>query len=166
MSDPTDSTQVPAGTPAIPGSIRAKILAGADFASKSVTLGPPWDVTVEIRSMDAADRAAFLGRLAERTSDPEHLFDIEGAAGTLLTDLYPQLIVKCTYNPDNGELVFSDADLPELEHRNGMLVAQLGDAICALNGLAANPETGADGIDELGKASTSSTPTGGASTVG
>lgn len=52
-------------------------------------------------------------------------------------DLYPKIVVWSLCNQD-GDLVFSDSDLPNLKKKNGAVIQRIGDLALKFNGLAPN----------------------------
>ena len=93
---------------------------------------PEWGVTVEVRGMTAAARASLLQRAAAN-------------GGTIdLVSMYPSLVVGCTYDPDTGERVFTEADYGPIGEKSGSAVERIAAAAMQLSGISA------DARDELG----------------
>jgi hypothetical protein len=112
-------------------SLREQILASSDIQSELVTI-PEWGVTVEVRGMTAAARAAMLQHAA-------------GNGGTFdLVSLYPSLVVGSTYDPESGDRVFSESDYAAISDKSGAAVERIAAAAMRLSGISE------DARDELG----------------
>jgi len=112
-------------------SLRDQILASSDIQSALVDI-PEWDVTVEVRGMTAAARASLLQRAA-----------VNGG-GVDLTAMYPSLVIGCTFDPDTGERVFSEADFAAIGDKSGAAVERIAAEAMRLSGISE------DARDELG----------------
>lgn len=81
-------------------SIREQILNADDIETELVEV-PVWGVTVEVRSMDGRSRT----RLLKNAASTDGNIDME--------TLYPEMVIRCTFDPETGERIFveDDADL-------------------------------------------------------
>lgn len=104
------------------GGIRGKILAANDMTSETVEV-PEWGVTVEVRSLTAKKRAALLNDAANNNGKVD------------LTKIYPDMVIACTFDPETGEQVFSEADRDEIGGKNGKAVERIADVAGRISGL-------------------------------
>ncbi|WP_411721495.1 hypothetical protein [Mycetocola sp.] len=80
-------------------SIRDRIAAARPYASEVVDF-PLWDVKIEVRSISLGLRNEMLASVI----DPE-------TKEADVKRLYPELIIRTSFDPETGERVFSDDDL-------------------------------------------------------
>ncbi len=73
-------------------------IASAEDLDQEVLPVPEWDVEIGIRSMDGNARATLL----------ENFADEDGKVS--FRNLYPELLILCTFDPTTGEPVFEDTD--------------------------------------------------------
>lgn len=72
-----------------------------------------WGVTVQIRSMSAADRAHV--QMAARDEDGE--LDLD--------KLYPLLVIYSCYDPDDSQRIFTEDDIGPLKAKNGEIMEEI-----------------------------------------
>jgi hypothetical protein len=70
--------------------------------------------------------------------------------------MMPELVISCTFDPETGEQVFDETDLPNIMSKSGAALDKITTIAMRLSGF------GADAIDEAGKDSLS-TQNGGSS---
>lgn len=97
--------------------LREKILNAKDIKTELVTVSE-WDVTVEVRGLTGAQRAAALEK-ATVTSTNDAGDETQRRDDVKLSAL---LIIASTYDPETGQRVFGDNDIdPVLEKAAGPL---------------------------------------------
>lgn len=113
-------------------SLRDRILAADDIGAQTIEI-PQWDVTVEVRTMSAGRRSRMLQTcsLGDGTVD--------------LDRLYPMLIVATVFDPETGERVFEEADIPLLQEKSAGAIEFVAQAAMKMSGMTAQA------IDEEGK---------------
>lgn len=103
--------------------LRTLILAADDTQKESVEI-PEWGVTVEVRGMTGVERAAFM------TS----CFDAE--TQTVKFDrLYPEVVIACTFNPEDGSKVFEATDRDVLNTKAASATERIAKAAMRLSGI-------------------------------
>ena len=106
---------------------------------------PEWDVTLELRSMSARQRAAFASNV-DFTADGTVELD-----GNRVELMWGTVIQACCFDPDNGEPVFEAEDIEwMMEEKNANVVDSLANACLAVSGM------GADSDGDAGKDSSDS----------
>lgn len=103
--------------------LREKIFAADDIASELVEV-LEWDVTLEVRGMNGADRSRILELAASAT---------DGRIG--IGSMYVETVVASTYDPETGERVFTDADKEMLMTKSASAIdrlAQVGMRLSAM----------------------------------
>jgi hypothetical protein len=106
---------------------------------------PEWDVTLELRSMSARQRAAFASNV-DFTADGNVELD-----GNRVELMWGTVIQACCFDPDNGEPVFEAEDIEwMMEEKNANVVDSLANACLAVSGM------GADSDGDAGKDSSDS----------
>ncbi|MGI9459021.1 MAG: hypothetical protein ACR2NF_03395 [Pirellulales bacterium] len=106
---------------------------------------PEWDVTVELRSMSARQRAAFASSV-DFTADG----DVQ-LTGNRVELMWGTVIQACCFDPDNGEHVFTEEDIEWLmAEKNANVVDSLANACLSVSGM------GADSDGDAGKDSSDS----------
>lgn len=116
-------------------SLRDKILQASDIVTERVEV-PEWGIEVDVKTMTGAERAKIMQSVAE-TGSME------------FTNVYPEVVIACTYDPETGERVFSYDDKPHLMAKSGLAIDRI-----ALVGLRLSGFT-KEASDELGKDSSS-----------
>ena len=121
-----------------------QIRAAHDVSSELYEI-PEWDVTIELRSMSARQRAAFASSV-DFTADGN--VEVNGNRVELM---WGTVIQACCFDPDDGEHVFTEDDIEWLmAEKNANTVDALANACLAVSGM------GADSDGDAGKASSDS----------
>ena len=121
-----------------------QIRAAHDVSSELYEI-PEWDVTIELRSMSARQRAAFASSV-DFTADGN--VEVNGNRVELM---WGTVIQACCFDPDDGEHVFSEDDIEWLmAEKNANTVDALANACLAVSGM------GADSDGDAGKDSSDS----------
>ena len=106
---------------------------------------PEWDVTLELRSMSARQRASFASNV-DFTADGNVELD-----GNRVELMWGTVIQACCFDPDDGEHVFTEDDIEWLmAEKNANTVDALANACLAVSGM------GADSDGDAGKDSSDS----------
>ena len=96
---------------------------------------PEWDVTVELRSMSARQRAAFASNV-DFTADGGVQMD-----ANRVELMWGAVIQACCFDPDNGEPVFTEEDIEwVMAEKNANVVDSLANACLAVSGMGADSE--------------------------
>lgn len=115
-------------------SLRDKILQASDIVTERVHV-PEWGIDVEVKTMTGAERAVIMQTVAE-------------AGGQMdFRNIYPEVVIACTYDPETGERVFSYDDKPHLMAKSGLAIDRIAAVGLRLSGFT--KESG----DEMGKGS-------------
>jgi hypothetical protein len=102
---------------------------------------PEWDVTVEVRSMSARQRAQMQN----------YVGDDDQTAGERQEALWGFLLTSCVYDPETGDPVFSDGDMEWLlEDKSFAVIDRLTSKCLSVSAV------GADAVDDAGKDSSDS----------
>jgi len=133
-------------------SLRDRILQTNDTAKEIVTI-PEWGFDVEVRSMTGAARASVQSR-----SVVGGIKEDGTPAVVDLGSITAEVVVMCTFDPDTGEQVFTEADRESIMAKNGAAVGKIEEVAFRLSGLTKAA------IDKAGKDS-SSTQRGDSSSV-
>ena len=121
-----------------------QIRAAHDVSSELYEI-PEWDVTIELRSMSARQRAAFASSV-DFPADG----NVEGN-GNRVDLMWGTVIQACCFDPDDGEHVFTEDDIEWLmAEKNANTVDALANACLAVSGM------GADSDGDAGKDSSDS----------
>ena len=121
-----------------------QIRAAHDVSSELYEI-PEWDVTIELRSMSARQRAAFASSV-DFTADGN--VEVNGNRVELM---WGTVIQACCFDPDDGEHVFTEDDIEWLmAEKNANNVDALANACLAVSGM------GADSDGDAGKDSSDS----------
>ena len=106
---------------------------------------PEWDVTLEIRSMTARSRAAFVAQMSSEDGTIAGVNDpgrIEG--------MWWHVISQTCFDPASGELAFDAEDADWFMEKNAKIVNSLANECMAASGLSD------EAADEAGKDSSAS----------
>lgn len=96
---------------------------------------PEWNVTVELRSMSARQRAAFASNV-DFTADGGVQMD-----ANRVELMWGAVIQACCFDPDNGEPVFTEEDIEwVMAEKNANVVDSLANACLAVSGMGADSE--------------------------
>lgn len=114
-------------------SLRDQILAANDLGTKSVEV-PEWEVTLEIRTMTAAQRNRVINNSqTDGKMDPDRF--------------YQMLLTSTLFDPSTGEPVFTPEDAEALMGKNYAIIERLAKESMALSGMGDND------VDDEGKSS-------------
>ncbi len=103
-------------------SLRDSIFAKDDIPAESVAI-PEWDVTLEVRGMTGADRTRLLeSAVNTKTGEVD------------LKVIYPDVVILCTYDPEDGLRVFEDGDRDALMSKSANAIDRLANAGMRLSG--------------------------------
>ena len=118
---------------------RDKIRSADDIETETVEV-PEWGVTVRVRSMSAADRAATF---AEANANNNNLPDLDSFWG--------RVMVECILEADTNERVFQPSDVEWLlSDKSAEVISRLSEICMKVSGLTK------DAVDEAGKGSSDS----------
>lgn len=117
-------------------SIRDRIIEADDIETETIYV-PQWDVTIEVRSMDGRARTRLLSSAAEN----EGRLDLE--------QFYPEVVIRCAFDPETGERIFGDDDVDLLLSKASAPLEMLAQAALRVSGMAG------DSLDAAGKDSPS-----------
>jgi hypothetical protein len=113
--------------------LRDKILATEDIPSETVEI-PEWNVTLKVKGMSAGDRVTLM----------QHAYD-QATGQVNMAAVYPDILVSCCFDPDSGELIFSDADKEAIMKKSSAAVEKIASVGLRLSGM------GKDEQDAAGK---------------
>jgi len=114
-------------------SLSEQIFAADDIESKVVEV-KQWGVSLVVKSMTARDRSKMLASAAENGGNID------------LSNVLPEIVILCTYDPETGEKVFSDSDRDALLAKSAAAIEQIATVAMELSGLSdgANDVAGKD----------------------
>lgn len=101
-------------------SVRERILARRPFKSETVTLED--DTVVEVRSMTLGERQDMF----EEITDKDGVFHAQ--------QMSPQMALRCAYDPETGERVFSDDDIDNIRNVDAGYIQPIIDKANVLSG--------------------------------
>jgi hypothetical protein len=104
--------------------LAAKIFAVEDIESELVDV-EIWGVTVLVKSMTARARQGMIAR----TVDENGKMDI--------SQVLPEMVIACTYDPETGEKVFKDSDREALLAKSAAAIEQISTVAMRLSGMTA-----------------------------
>jgi hypothetical protein len=119
------------------------VATASDIEEESVKI-PQWGISVIVRGMDGNRRSQYLTRLIRAREDED---------SDALGQLEAELVVACTFDPEDNTQAFSDTDIPMLMTKSGFVIGAVASKAQRLSGLDANAE------ERLGKDSSTSAPT-------
>ena len=108
--------------------LREKIFNAQDIRSEAVFV-PEWDLEIEVRAMTGKARAHFL----------QNSLGADGKAD--LERMYPDLLIACVFDPEEGERLFDLADRDALNSKSGAALERVASVAMRLSGLT---QTAAD----------------------
>jgi hypothetical protein len=123
-------------------SLRDRIFALDDIATETVNV-PEWDCTVLVKGMTARDRLEMMQKATD-----EHTGEVT------VSNVYPDVIIACCYDPDTDLPLFEEGDKAALLGKAYKAIESLAVKAMTLSGMGTAP------VDESGKDSSSS-PNGG-----
>jgi hypothetical protein len=103
-------------------SLRDKIFTADDITKELVEV-PEWGVTIEIRSMTAAQRAT----LTEGVSSVDKV-DV--------SNMYAKTVIATVFDPETGLPVFTDKDREAILSKNGAVIERLATKALGSSGLS------------------------------
>jgi hypothetical protein len=115
-------------------SLRDRIFA-VDDLQREIVMIEQWGIEVEVRGMSGAARAAIIQNAASNNGNLD------------FGKMMPELVISCTFDPETGEQVFDDSDLPNIMSKSGAALDKITTIAMRLSGF------GADAVDEAGKGS-------------
>lgn len=114
--------------------LRQRILAALDVESELFSV-PEWDhMKIEIRGLDLASR----GKVLRHTVGPD---------GNRYEDFWASIAVATVHDPDTGERIFDEADIPALVLKSAAVMERIGKNAIRISGI------NEDAVDTLGKVS-------------
>lgn len=123
-------------------SIKQRIRDAKDLAREVVDV-PEWDVTIEVRSMSARQRAQFAAQIETAQREDGVVQRIES--------LWRVVLLTCCFDPDTGERVFNDDDIEWLmEEKSGVVIDRVANSCLEVSGLRDKA------VDDAGKSSSGS----------
>lgn len=138
----TEGYKAPGGV--VRRSIRDRIAAVAPYTSRLVTV-EEWDgVQVEVRSLSLGERNAMLAKAAEG----------EDGGNTDISTIYPEMVMRCTFDPETGEKVFNEEDEAFINSRPANLVDKLAMPAMELSGMKDSEKA----VDDAAKKSSETEP--------
>lgn len=102
--------------------LSAKIFAASDIEQELVEV-EQWGVTLLVKSMTAKDRAAMISASVESNGE----FRLE--------EVLPDLVIKCSFDPETNERVFVDADRDALMAKSAAPIEKIATVAMRLSGL-------------------------------
>jgi hypothetical protein len=106
-------------------SLRETIFAADDIQSESVEI-PEWGVTVEVRTMTAADRTT----LQTNSTSADGKVD--------MTKFMPSVVIATVHDPETGLPVFQASDVPALLSKSGVIIERLAQKALQISGMEAS----------------------------
>lgn len=117
--------------------IKQKIRAAQDLARELVEV-PEWDVSIEVRSMSARQRAQFAAQIESAQRADGVVQRIES--------LWQVVLLTCCFDPESGDPIFEDSDIDWLvEEKSGIVIDRLANTCLEVSGLREKA------IDDAGK---------------
>lgn len=136
------------------GSLREQFLQAADLRRDTVDC-PEWGGVVTVRELTGPQR--------DQHQINQFRFDSETGKPSLSPKLDNALLVCwAVIDPDTGERIFSDDDLPELRKKSGRVLDRIGSKVLELTGMGGaekNSETTPGSSPSTTSPSPSGTPT-------
>jgi hypothetical protein len=103
--------------------LRAKIFE-ADDITKELLEVPEWGVTVEIRSMTAAQRATLTEGISSTTDKVD------------VSNMYAKTVIATVFDPETGLPVFTEKDREAILSKNGAVIERLATKALGSSGLS------------------------------
>lgn len=114
--------------------LRDRIFSCDDAQRRTVEI-PEWGLSLEVRGMSGAARAAIMQATA----------DNDGAIN--FTRMIPDIIIGCTFDPETGEQVFDEGDRDALMMKSGKALDRIVETAMEISGMTPNA------VDAEGKGS-------------
>lgn len=121
-------------------SLRDKILKVSNDTPSEIVEIPEWDVKVLVRGMTLGAKDDFLAAIVDSTSKSANVKNFTSG-----------VLVACSYDPESGERLFSETDIPALKERSAVAIQRIVDVGVRLSGL------GDEAVDVAGKDFSSTT---------
>jgi hypothetical protein len=102
--------------------LRDKILNASDIKAEEKYI-EEWDATIEVRSMNGAQRARLMREGFDRETQQIN-WD------------YASVFIAGAYDPGTGELIFTEADRDALNEKHGGILEDVAMEILRLSGLS------------------------------
>lgn len=115
-------------------SVRDRIKAMKPYSAETVHVAE-WEADVELRSLSLGERNEILQEARQGDSDMD------------ISVLYPQIIVKCSYDPETGTRLFEDDEIAFINSLPANLMDKLAVPAMKLSGMSGDP------VDESAKKS-------------
>lgn len=109
-------------------SLRETILAAEDIQSELVEV-PEWNVTLEVRGLNGADRSRILEAAAS-----------SGSGTISIGTMYVETVIASTYDPETGVRVFSPSDIDALLGKSASAIDRLAQVGMRLSGMDAEAQ--------------------------
>lgn len=117
-------------------SLRDQIFETDDIRKEIVEI-PEWDCSIEVRSLNGADRARILET------------GVDASGNVSIQKVYPEMVIASAHDPETGEQIFEPADKDGLMAKNALAIDRIAVVAVKLSGLES------DSVDEAGKNSSS-----------
>lgn len=121
-------------------SLRDKILKVQNDTPSELVEIPEWEVKVLVRGMTLGAKDDFLAAIVDSTSKSANVKNFTSG-----------VLVACSYDPESGERLFSETDIPALKERSAVAIQRIVDVGVRLSGL------GDEAVDVAGKDFSSTT---------
>ena len=118
--------------------LRDKILSTEDIPSETLTVSE-WGVDLLIKGMTAGERIALMQNAVDQNTGQVNMAAV-----------YPDVVVACSFDPETGDPVFTNADKPAILSKSSAAVERIADVGLRLSGI------GKDDADAAGKDSSNS----------
>lgn len=121
--------------------LRDLILNAEDLPHEDVEV-PEWgDILVRVRGLSGTDRDAYEAKAVALKNQGQ---DVE----LRLQDFRTKLVVKCLYDPESDERLFSDKDVAKLGKKSGVVIERLYGIAQHLSGMTKEAKEEAKGKSE------------------
>lgn len=115
-------------------SIRERIAAHAPYTAELVQI-EEWDLEIEVRSLSLGERNEMLAKAAENDGEAD------------MATLYPEIVCRCSYDPETGDKVFAPDDIAFVNSYPGHIIDKIAIPAMKLSGM------GEGAVDEEAKKS-------------
>jgi len=103
-------------------SLKEKIKAVQDIKKELVKV-PEWDVEVEVRTMTGVQRAIMMNK------------SINNKGEIVYEQMYPDIVIACSYDPKTDEQLFDDSDKEWLMKKSCAAIELIATKAMRLSGL-------------------------------
>ena len=111
--------------------LRDKILEIDDIPSETITV-KEWDLDLVVRGMSAGDRISLMQAAYDQQTGQVNMAAV-----------YPDVVVSCTYDPETGEPVFTNADKDALMRKSAAAIEAIASVGLRLSGIGQTEEDAA-----------------------